>query len=388
MDILIIQPLGYFKTIEQITKKFQFNERIIYKLKVSVFEQIGLSHDNSVLLLDDADRCLTINENNIDLIQKFFAGSANQNYIVIPFKDLDKYKWIMPNDFGEKDKLYSTNYKMVSFELELIRNECSMIHSDQLMNNKQNISFDLTNKMSQIRALQILPLNTEQQLSNKFNSDSCTNIKTNVLKNEPSDMLSSYDSLKNIFEAKFNILNKNVEELKVKLENVNNWKTILDSNLTLDSAMLINSIQNIIAENHKLKIELEDKKNEMIYLNQKLFKFVENGSSDSGCSTPNVEILKLKEEIIILKERINELREENYRYKWEKNCNENLIKVDTVNSLKRISSEIRGQFNDVMSMTCEKDKHYLDNLMDFVLRLIAEIDSNSGQALNELPMKK
>lgn len=374
--------------MEQITKKIALNEKLVYKLKVSAFEQIGLSQsiDNSVVLLDETDRCLTINENNIGCVEQLFlfAGSSNRNYAVIPFKNLDKYIWIMPNDFGEKHKLSCTNYKMLSFELELIRIDSPLSHSNQLMNNEQNTSFDLTTKMSGIRAIEMFPANTDQ-MCNQFDNDSCTNIKTNVcnvLRNEPSP----YDSLKNFLEENFNILNKNVEELKLKLDIVNNRKAILDSNLTLDSAMLINSIQKIIAENHKLKIELEDKKNEMIHLNQKLFKLIENGSSDSGCSTPNVEILKLKEEIIILKERINELREENCHYKWEKNLN--LIKSDA-KQLKEISSKIREQFDDTMRIICEKDQHYLDNLLDSVLQLIAEIDDNSDQKeLKETSFKK
>lgn len=394
-DISVKQPLGFHEQLnDDWSKKYELmNTLICFRLEITAFEQNYSLHSNlrgSAIWLEESVHRCALKDDNRQLFKWICKNPGDRYYLVIPYSQLDHYRKIIPIEKLDKfvkqkqDKIWkiAIEIEMVGFEaVEPTNLESSHQSSSETLETKDK-SVDLATKMSRIGAMPIFPL--IQQLQNTADIQrSTTRNEIEEIHNDDQQLrddnpnrssVNSFDYFQNFLQTKFDLITKNFEDLKhqIDISKKSNDNNILQhTNLTLDSALLMNSIQKIIDENHKLKSEIEEKKLETTRVQQKLFQMIDRG--DTGClSPPNAElILKLKEEIVDLKDRIQRLKEENYR---SMQINYPAPRPRARNQMKQIFHDIRERFNlhPKLESLSEQNRQLVDDVLAEVLTMQIE----------------
>ncbi|XP_027198926.2 uncharacterized protein LOC113793143 [Dermatophagoides pteronyssinus] len=391
-DISVKQPLGFHEPLsDDWSKKFECSNTLIcFRLEIIAFEHNCSLHSNPkgrLILLDESVHRCKLEDDNRELFKWICKNPGDRFYLLIPYSQLDYYRKIIPIEKLSKQKPENKIWKiaieieMIGFEKDEPTNlESSLQPSSSETFETKDKNVDLATKMSRIGAMPIFPL--IQQVKNTVDVQRTT-IKE-VEENDNSDsqhnpgrsIVDSLNDFQNFLETKFDLVAKNFDDLKHRIdmsEKSKNSNVLQHTNLTLDSTILMNSIQKIIDENHKLKLEIEERKSETARMQQKLFQMIDRG--DTGCSSPpNAElILKLKEEIVDLKDRIHKIKEENYRTIQNNNP---APRPRARNQMKQLFLDIHERFSRHPKLEClsEQDRQLVDDV--FAEVLAAQLESN------------
>lgn len=278
---------------------------------------------------------------NIEIIDKRINGSTSilskilsnmsiggRRFILFSFPYDEFFKELFPDGKFLEDVELS-KYEGCSFEFELINlkiyeetiktdNKCEILNvqTDETIHpvprsRKSLTGSDLAARMAKIGALPIFPTTSNTNTA----PEADTSVKT-VEKGqpEPSEEIKSQTIVS--IDKRISLIHTDLLELKSMVLS----KPKPESNLTMDSTILLNTIQKIIEENGQLKIDLTNKNEELKQLNMKIIGIVEETQKSSPkeeSPTNKTEVDELRDEIMKLKDQISSLRDEKYNLSME-----------------------------------------------------------------------